>query len=283
MLEAPMKTNCRVSMRDYMSDPAVSKLVLESLHFYGVAFIDGVQPTQQNTEFVIRQLFPVHKTLFGEMWTFSDAKQDHSDTAYTNSKSMGQQSKDRLSIDSFSVYLGPHNDNTYFNDAAGLQILHCIQRSGSGGENFLIDGFQVADKVRREHPEVFSRLTKTILTAEYIEDGQHHKHSAPIISLDPISGDIVQIRFNLYDRAPLKSVPSNKLRQFYSDLKVLAGEFENPANRITFKLEPGSVLIFDNWRVLHGRLAYTGKRTMTGCYVARTEFQSALRVNNFIE
>lgn len=73
-------------MRDYMSDPDVGKKVLESLHSYGVAFIDGVQPTQQNTEFVIRQLFPVHKTLFGEMWTFSDAKKDHSDTAYTNSE-----------------------------------------------------------------------------------------------------------------------------------------------------------------------------------------------------
>jgi trimethyllysine dioxygenase len=71
-------------MRDYMSDPEVSKGVLENLHRYGVAFIDGVQATQQNTEFVIRQLFPIHRTLFGDMWTFSDEKRDHSDTAYTN-------------------------------------------------------------------------------------------------------------------------------------------------------------------------------------------------------
>jgi len=77
---------CRVSMRDYMSDPDVSKKVLEGLHLYGFAFIEGVQATQQNTEFVIRQLFPIHKTLFGEMWTFSDEKKDHMDTAYTNCK-----------------------------------------------------------------------------------------------------------------------------------------------------------------------------------------------------
>lgn len=73
-------------MRDYMSDPDVSKGVLSNLHQYGVAFIDGVQPTQQNTEFVIRQLFPIHKTLFGEMWTFSDEKKEHADTAYTSGK-----------------------------------------------------------------------------------------------------------------------------------------------------------------------------------------------------
>jgi alpha-ketoglutarate-dependent taurine dioxygenase len=181
------------------------------------------------------------------------------------------------------VYLGPHNDNTYFNDAAGLQILHCIQHSGNGGENFLIDGFQVAQRIKDYYPEVFDRLTKTIVTAEYIEDGRHHKHSAPIISLDIITGQVSQIRFNLYDRAPFKTVAAGRVRQFYADLKVLTLEFENLENRITFKLQPGTVMIFDNWRVLHGRLAYSGKRTMTGCYVARTEFQSALRVQRLTE
>jgi trimethyllysine dioxygenase len=85
VIAEPLKASCRVSMRDYMTDPTVSKKVLENLHVFGVAFIDGVQATERNTEFVIRELFPVHKTLFGEMWTFSDAK-DHSDTAYTNSE-----------------------------------------------------------------------------------------------------------------------------------------------------------------------------------------------------
>lgn len=85
-IEAPIKSSCRCIMRDYMSDTEVSKGVLENLHRYGVAFIDNVQPTQQNTEFIIRQLFPIHRTLFGDMWTFSDEKKDHWDTAYTNSK-----------------------------------------------------------------------------------------------------------------------------------------------------------------------------------------------------
>lgn len=126
-------------------------------------------------------------------------------------------------------------------------------------------------------------MTNTIVTGEYIEDGRHHKHAAPIINLNRVTGEIEQIRFNLDDRAPIKNVPAGKVREFYRDLKVLANEIENPDNRAVFKLQPGTVMIFDNWRILHGRLAYTGKRTMTGCYVARTEYQSALRVNNFIE
>lgn len=141
----------------------------------------------------------------------------------------------------------------------------------------------MAANIKEEHPEVYKRLTTTIVTGEYIEDGHHHRHSSPIINLDAVTGEVSQIRFNLYDRAPFKTVPSGKIRQFYSDLKVLSREFENIENRIVFKLQPGTVMIFDNWRVLHGRLTYSGKRTMTGCYVARTEFQSALRVNGFIE
>lgn len=130
---------------------------------------------------------------------------------------------------------------------------------------------------------MFKRLTETIVTGEYIEEGRHHKYSSPMINLDPITAKILQVRFNLADRAPFNTAALGKVRQFYGDLKIFAREFENPENRITFKLQPGTVMIFDNWRVLHGRLSYTGKRTMTGCYVARTEFESALRVHNFIE
>jgi alpha-ketoglutarate-dependent taurine dioxygenase len=147
----------------------------------------------------------------------------------------------------------------------------------------LIDGFQVANKLKEENLEVFNRLTTTLVPAEYIEEGHHHKYLAPIIRFNPTGNEIEQIRFNLYDRAPLNSIPPNEIRQFYSDLKILAKELENPENRVIFKLEPGTVMIFDNWRVLHGRNAYEGKRTMTGCYVQRTEFLSALRKNGFIE
>lgn len=147
----------------------------------------------------------------------------------------------------------------------------------------MIDGFQVAAKIKETQPEIFKRLTTTLVPAEYIEENRHHKYMAPIIKLHPFTNEIEQIRFNVYDRAPLNTLPRDKIRQFYKDLKFLAQEMENPENRITFKLEPGTVVIYDNWRVLHGRNAYDGKRTMTGCYVQRTEYLSSLRTNGFIE
>ena len=43
-------------------------------------------------------------------------------------------------------------------------------------------------------------------------------------------------------------------------------------------LRPGDALLFDNWRVLHGRHAYTGKRTLCGAYLNHEDFESRLRL-----
>ena len=43
-------------------------------------------------------------------------------------------------------------------------------------------------------------------------------------------------------------------------------------------LRPGDALLFDNWRALHGRRAYTGKRTLCGAYLNHEDFESRLRM-----
>ncbi len=37
-------------------------------------------------------------------------------------------------------------------------------------------------------------------------------------------------------------------------------------------------MLFDNWRVLHGRLAYTGHRHLCGGYVNREDYLSRRRM-----
>ena len=41
---------------------------------------------------------------------------------------------------------------------------------------------------------------------------------------------------------------------------------------------PGEVLLFDNWRVLHGRAAYEGERRLCGTYLNWEDFESRLRL-----
>ena len=80
----------------------------------------------------------------------------------------------------------------------------------------------------------------------------------------------------------MASIPQTEIKQFYLDLRTLAKEIQSPQNEWWFKLVPGTVMIFDNWRILHGRAQYTGKRVMSGCYVSRTEFLSVARTMGII-
>ncbi|EHL02601.1 putative Trimethyllysine dioxygenase [Glarea lozoyensis 74030] len=47
------------------------------------------------------------------------------------------------------------------------------------------------------------------------------------------------------------------------------------------QLEPGRPLIFDNWRVLHGRSAFTGKRRICGGYINHDDYHSRWLNTNF--
>lgn len=250
----------RVNLSDLICDDNVVQKVLASLVKYGVAFIEKVPPNVHSTEMAVTRLFPIMKTFFGEMWTFSD-KKDHSDFAYT------------------SKYLPAHNDNTYFNDAAGLQILHCIQHEGTGGETLAVDGFKVIENLKDKYPDTYDRLcSKYKIPAEYVESGKNHRYCSTIIKTNDLTGHVEQLRFNMNDRAVLDTLPFTEIQQYYEDLHKLAMEIQTKSNEWWFKLSPGTIFIFDNWRILHGRKEYTGKRVMTGCYVSRTEFLSAARV-----
>ncbi|KAL7730186.1 hypothetical protein ACLKA6_016465 [Drosophila palustris] len=256
----------RFSLPQLVASDEEVKLLITALVRYGIVFIDDVAPTPTMTELALRRCFPLMKTFFGEMWTFSD-KADHADTAYTQ------------------LYLGSHTDNTYFTDAAGLQALHCIEHSGDaqGGENFFVDGLHVVHELKRRFPAEYELLCRVQVPAEYIEKGEHHRHTAPIIRIDPLTGELLQLRLNIYDRAVFDTLSQREMAQFYASLRQLLQIVRDEEQQWQVKLQPGSIVIFDNWRVLHGRNAYTGRRTMSGAYVQRTDFQSKARTLGIIE
>lgn len=164
-----------VTLNDYLCNDDVAGAVVESLIQFGCAFIKNVPANVQSTEIAIKRLFPIQRTLFGEMWSFTDNK-ERSDNAYTNEKLLA------------------HNDNTYFSDAAGLQVLHCTTKAATGGESLLVDGFHVLNVLQEKHPEAYECLTKKSIPAEYIEDGYHFKYCAPVIGIDPVTNKPNQIR-----------------------------------------------------------------------------------------
>jgi alpha-ketoglutarate-dependent taurine dioxygenase len=94
--------------------------------------------------------------------------------------------------------------------------------------------------------------------------------------------NICPYRFNLYDRAPMRTLPPDQIPQLYEDIHLLAAKVKDPQGEWWLKLHPGIVLFVDNWRVLHGRASYTGLRKMTGCYIGRSDYISTARVLGII-
>jgi len=245
-------------IQNQLEDINVLTEVFRRVIKYGFAKIEQVPPTVEGTQRVCEQITRLSNTFFGSLWE-NGTSFDHKDTGYLNG------------------YLEAHNDTTYFTEAQGLLVFHCTQYSGTGGESLLVDGFHAAKQLKLVNPEAYEYLSNTVFHSEYIEPGEHFKALGPILRHDPINHQLEQIRFNMLDRAPLSSIPQTQTEQYYRHLKALASIIRNEENEYWFRLTPGTVLIFDNWRLLHGRAGYEGRRVLNGCYFSRSEFMSRAR------
>jgi trimethyllysine dioxygenase len=139
----------------------------------------------------------------------------------------------------------------------------------------MVDGFRIAAELKDKNPEAYELLSSFSVPGQYIGDGAHLMSSRPVFRYDQ-TGELVQVSFNNGDRAPFLLHPDEQ-RAFYDALRA----FEELANDERLQwvhvLQPGEAMLFDNWRVLHGRKAYSGTRTLCGAYLNHEDFESRLR------
>ena len=254
---SPLQPEAPVPYEEVRAEEDGRRRCLERLQRDGFVVIDGV-PTDEATA---RQLFSrfgyIRETSFGGIWSLSAEIQDHDDSAYS------------------TQYLEPHTDATYSHDAPGLQCFLCREFDGRGGESILVDGFALAEQMRAEQPALFQVLCEVSVPGRYIEEGQHLRAERPAIRVDG-QGRLLQVTFNNYDRAPFW-LGADRMKAFYRAYRDFHARIVDQANWLTVPLRPGMALIFDNWRLLHGRMAYSGKRVFCGCYHNHEDFESALR------
>ena len=230
---------------------------LATVATWGFAVVTGTPPTAEATERLLRRVGYVRETIFGGFWEFT-ADLKMADLAYTN------------------AYLPAHTDGTYSHDAPGAQMLHCLHFDGTGGESTIVDGFAIAEVLRTEAPEQFALLSQVAIPGQYIGDGSHLMASRPVFRHDH-RGDLVQVSYNNADRAPFL-LPPDEMTALYAALRAFDDLANHPSMQWVHVLRPGEALLFDNWRVLHGRGSYTGRRTLCGGYLNREDVESRLRL-----
>jgi hypothetical protein len=170
--------------------------------------------------------------------------------------------------------LEAHNDGAvgYGDVYPDLLALLCAQPATSGGESFLVDGQYLIDAIARDTTE---RDLAQFLWSVPIEQSARPQDRPPgtpdyVPSQRPIAskttGGRLTIRYNhehqrLLDHTPINDQHRAQLARWHR-LGQLAA---TAAPR--FLLQPGELLIVDNYRVFHGREPYQGTKR----YLHRTQ------------
>ncbi len=178
-----------------------------------------------------------------------------------------------------SAGLMVHTDNPYRDPVPGLQLLHCLENDTEGGGSLFVDGFQAAERLRREDPEAFNILTTTWVPFRFHDASVDLQARAPLIATDD-KGRVVTIRYNNRSIAPA-DIPAPDLPRFYGAYRKFSSLLRHPEVEVTFQLEPGDCVIFDNMRVLHGRKTFSpGRRWLQGCYADKDAVFGRLRLGS---
>lgn len=233
--------------------------MLAAVRDFGFAIIHQV-PTESEALFKVVNLFGyVRETNYG---TYFDVKvtSNPSNLAYTG------------------LTLSGHTDNPYRHPVPTLQLLHVLHNAVAGGDNTLVDGFCVAEVLRRAEPDKFTLLATTPVTFRFRSDEADLQYEATIIETD-VWGEVSGIRFNNRSMQAF-CLPPDKMEAFYAAYQTFGQMLEAETYKITFKLGAGDLMLFDNQRILHGRIGYTstGQRHLQGCYADRDSLLSKLTV-----
>jgi gamma-butyrobetaine dioxygenase len=220
---------------------------LEDVDRLGFAILHGVPAEPGEVTRVTRLFGYVRETNYGELFDVRSVV-NPTNLAYT------------------SRALGPHTDNPYRDPAPTLQLLHCLSSSVEGGENTLVDGFRVAEGLRRRDAVAFELLTQHPIRYRYEDATAILESEVPVIALDP-RGRLRAIYFNARSRQPTQ-LPDEIIGPFYAAYCSFASMLTDPGYVLRVRLEPGDLLIMDNRRILHGRTGFSaaGERHLQGCY-----------------
>ena len=240
---------------------------LKLLHEYGFAIIKNA-PIKKKSAFKILNRISHHReTFFGTPFEVINVPKPNN-TAYT------------------ADALRNHTDLPYFEYAPGYQFLHCLVNEAKGGNSSVVDGFAVANYLKRYEKDAFKVLTDTYVKfkdTDYTQKATRVLHS-PLITLTKDS-DFNDIRFSMAAMGTV-DVDSKKMKKFYEAYYLFAKLLHNKKFKIDFRLESGDIFCFNNRRVLHGRTSFdpnSGNRHLQGYYLERDEILARLNYFNKLQ
>ena len=237
---------------------------LKLLHYKGIAIVKNAPIEKQSAFPVLNRISHTRQTFFDTPFEVINIPKPNN-SAYT------------------AHALRNHMDLPWFENPPGYQFLHCLVNSAEGGNSSAVDGFAVADYLKKNEKEIFETLVNTPLKfrdKDYTQETIRNFH-ATAISLTK-DGDYNDIRFSVATMDTLDCHP-DIMDKVYKAHHKFGNLLHDDKFQINFRLEPGDIFSFNNRRVLHGRTAFnpnSGHRHLQGYYMDRDEILGRL---NFLK
>ena len=233
-----------------MASPEAELDFLQAFRAFGVAFLTGAPAKPGVVESLARRIGYVREVAFGYIREVRSAPA-YDNVAFANHR------------------VPPHIDAVNYAWPYDVQFLHCIANEADGGDSWVVDGYEVAKRLKRQDPEAFDLLTR--VKVDYrIGAGSHDvRHAAPVLSLGP-DGELLFVRFSNQQRRIL-SVPHEDVEPFYRAYRAFSAMLNDPANHLSFRFQPGEVMMFNNHRVLHARDSFDPQTGMRHLQLGTTD------------
>lgn len=237
----------RFDYGSFCQSKANNAAALQAIKDYGFALLNNVPCDDGQVLEVIKKFGYVRETNYGPLFNVR-TEINANNLAFTN------------------LGLGCHLDNPYRDPVPGIQLLHCLESSTTGGESILQDGFMAAKVLRDENHEHFKTLSQQWINYRFQDSDADLQSRAAMFEVNDLN-QVVKVRYNNRSIDTLKLDPS-QIKPFYEAYRHYAEIIERDELQISFKLAAGELMMFDNTRVLHARKAYSdgGIRHLQGAY-----------------
>ena len=228
---------------------------LEILHYKGIAIVKNTPIKKESAFPVLNRISHIRETFFKTPFEVINIPKPNN-SAYS------------------AHALNNHMDLPWFETPPGYQFLHCLTNSAEGGDSSAVDGFAVADYLKKNEKEIFKTLVSVPLKfrdKDYTQESIRGFH-APAISLTKDS-DYNDIRFSVATMDALDCHP-DIMDKVYKAHHRFGNLLHDDKFQINFRLEPGDIFSFNNRRLLHGRTEFdpnSGHRHLQGYYMDRDE------------
>ncbi|PUU84326.1 hypothetical protein B9Z19DRAFT_1070081 [Tuber borchii] len=244
---------------------------LKALSVYGLLFLKNVPSEESSVEKIAQRIGPLKSTFYGKTWDVKSLPESKN-IAYT------------------SLNLGLHMDLLYLDSPPGLQFLHCLKNTVTGGESYFADSFRAATAVRMSSHPLWNSLLTYPVPYHYHNDGHHYHHVRPVVVLDDTdyrtNKRIAHVNYSppfqaVFEDAPGDPLFPGRFRLFGRALEMFADSVGDPKAQFNITLKEGVCAIFANRRVLHARREFdpkNGERWLRGAYVDTDAYLSKFRV-----